>query len=93
MTGRSGLGEAGDDGACCLVVERRLVQRLGAVVETGEQRRVDGLREHVHRHIDEHRSGLAVLGEQERLLDDLGEEVCVVDTPSPFDEWSVDLEL
>ena len=75
MTGRRGLGEAGDDGAGCLVVERRLVQRLGAVVETGEQRWVDGLREDVHRHVDEHRPGLAVLGEQERLLDDLGEEV------------------
>ena len=88
-----GLGEPGDDGARCLVVERRLVQRLGAVVEAGEQRRVDGLREDVHRHIDEHRPGLAVLGEQERLLDDLGEEFCPVDTPSPFHEWSIDLEL
>ena len=93
MTGRSSLGEAGDDGARCLVVERRLAQCLGAVVETGEQRRVDRLREDVHGHVDEHRSGLAVLGEQERLLDDLGQEVCVVDAPGPLDERPIDLEL
>ena len=37
--------------------------------------------------------GLAVLGEQERLLDDLGEEVRSVDPPGPLHERSIDLEL
>ncbi len=39
----SGLGEAGDDGVRRLLVERGLVQRLRPVVESGEERRVDGL--------------------------------------------------
>ena len=91
--GSFGLGESGDDGVGGFVVERRFVQRLGAVVEAGEQRRVDRLREDVHRHVDEHRAGLAVLGQQERLLDDLGEEFCLLDPPGAFDERPIDLEL
>ncbi len=79
--GSLGLGKSGDDGVCGFVVERRFVQRLGAVVEAGEQGRVDRLREDVHRHVDEHRPRLPVLGEQERLLDDLGEEFCPLDPP------------
>ena len=93
MTGRCGLGKSGDDGVGGFVVERRFVQRLGAVVETGEQRRVERLREDVHRHVDEHRARLAVLGQQECLLDDLGKEFCPLDPPRPFDERPVDLEL
>ena len=69
------------------------MQRLGAVVESGEQRRVDGLGEDVHRHVDEHRPGLAVLGEQERLLDDLGQQLRLVDAPGPLDERPIDLVL
>ena len=88
-----GLGEAGDDGGCRLLVERRLVQRLDAVLEAGEQRWIDRLREDVHRHIDEDRPGLAVLGEEERLVDDLGEQLGLVDPPGPLDERPVDLEL
>ena len=62
-----------------LLVERRLVQRLGVVPQALEQRDVDLLREDVHRHVDQHRPRPAALGERERLLDDLGEQV----RPSP----------
>ena len=87
------LGKAGDNGDRCLVVDRRLAQRLGAMVQAGEQCWVDRLREDVHRHIDEHRPGLTVLREQERLLDDFGKKISVVDAPRPLDERSIDLEL
>jgi hypothetical protein len=50
-------------------------------------------REDVHRHVDEHRAGAAALGEGERLVEDLGEQVCRVDPPGPLDERPVDLPL
>ena len=69
------------------------MQGLRAVVESCEQRRVDGLGEDVHRHVDEYRPGLSVLGEQERLLDDLGQQLRLVDAPAALDERSIDLVL
>ena len=71
-----GLGEAGDDRRRRLVVERR----AGCNVVVPWSRRANsagsiGCGEDVHRHVDEHRAGLAVLGEEERLVDDLGEQL------------------
>ena len=93
MTGLPSVGEPPDDGLGGVVVERRLVQCLGAVVESCEQRWVDGLGEDIHRHVDEYRAGLSVLGEQERLLDDLGQQLGLVDAPAPLDERPIDLVL
>ena len=58
-----------------------------------ETRDVDFLGEDVHRHVDQHRAGLAALGHKERLLDDLREEVRAFHAPGALDERLVDLEL
>ena len=69
------------------------MQRLRSPVHAGEQLRVDRLGEHVHRHVDEHGSRLAALRKQERLVDDLGEQVGAVDAPGTLHERPEDLEL
>jgi hypothetical protein len=88
-----GLGQAGDDGAGGLVVDRRSAQRLGVVIEPVEQRRVERLREDVHGNVDEDRAGLAALGQEERPLHDLGEQLGLVDPPGALHERAVDLVL
>ena len=76
-----------------LVVDRRPGQLPGVVREPREQGRVERLREHVHRNVDQHRAGLAALGQQERLLDDLGQELGLLDPPGSLHEGPVDLVL
>ena len=56
-------------------------------------RRRSSLGEDVHRHVDQHRSRPAALGERERLLDDLGKEVRPIDAPGALHERPVDLVL
>jgi len=76
-----------------LVVDRRLVQRLGVMREALKQRRIDRLGEDVHRHRHQHRPGPAAPRELERLVDDLGEEIRPLDAPRAFHERAVDLVL
>ena len=58
-----------------------------------EQGDVDLGREDVHRHVHENGSGTAALGEGERLVEHLGNEVGLVDAPRALDERPVDLLL
>jgi hypothetical protein len=53
-----------DDPLGRLVVDRGLDERLVLWLQAIEQRDVDLAREEVHRHVDEHRAGLAALGER-----------------------------
>ena len=88
-----GFGQVLDDGRRGVVVERRLLQRLGVGLQAIEKFGLDLGREDVHRDIDQDRAGLAALGEQEGLLDDLREQVGAIDAPGPLDEGAVDFEL
>ena len=76
-----------------VVVERRPLHRPGVEPQAVEPRDVDLAREDVHRHVDQHRPRPAALRERERLVEDLGEQVRLVDPPRALDERPVDLEL
>ncbi len=87
------LRERVDDAFGDHVVERRLVHLAGVQAQALEQRGVDLLREDVHRHRDEHGARSTRLGELERLVEDLGEQVGTLDAPHALDERPVDLRL
>ena len=69
------------------------MQRLGVGEDALPQRDVDLLGEDVHRHVDQHRPRASALGENERLLDDLREQVRRIHAPRPLDEGPIDLVL
>ena len=75
------------------VVQRGLVQRLRVRQHALPQADVDFLGEDVHRHVDQHRAGPPALGQRERLLDDLGEQMRRIHAPRPLHERPVDLVL
>ena len=85
--------QVADDPLRDLFIEAGLGERAGVAEHLVEQGDVDLGREHVHRHVDEHGSGSAALGEGERLVEHLGDEVRLVDAPRALDEGSIDLPL
>ena len=82
-----------DDFARGREIERRLAQRACVGIEPREQARVDFRREHVHRHVDQHRTRLPALGQQECLVDDLRKQFRIVDAPGALHERPIDLVL
>jgi hypothetical protein len=47
----------------------------------------------IHRNVDQHRAGTATFGEDESFFQDLGEEVCRIDTPDALAERTVNFAL
>ena len=51
------------------------------------------LAENIHRHVDQHRAGLAAFGQVERLFQDFGHQFGPVHPPGAFHEGAVDFPL
>ena len=65
--------------------------RIG--LEPREQARIHFRRKHVHRNVDQHRTRLPALGQQERLVDDLRKQLRIVDAPGALHERPIDFIL
>jgi hypothetical protein len=88
-----GFDQPGDDRSGRFVVDRRLVQLAGVLFDPLEQRDVDFLGEDVHRHVDQHRPGLAALGKLEGLFQYLRHVLRALDPPDPLAEGAIDFAL
>ena len=74
-------------------VERRFGQFAVVGLNPLEEGDIDLAREHVHRHIDQHRAGPAAFGEGEGLFQNFREELRRVDPPDALAEGTVDFAL
>ena len=88
--GPLGVREGGDDPLGGRLVNRRARDLGGDLVEGVDR---EGRREHVHRHVDEHRARPAGLRQVERALHDPRQVPRVVDAVDPLAERPVDLAL
>jgi len=87
------FGQSPHDLRCRFLVERGFGQRFGVLAQAVEQARFDPGREDIHRHVDEHRAGLTVFGQGERLLDDFREQLRGVHAPGTLHERPINLVL
>ena len=70
-----------------------LRKRARVGLEPRKQARVHFRGKYVHRNVHQHRTRLPALGQQERLVDDLREELRIVDAPGALHERPVDFVL
>ena len=75
------------------LVEARLDQRTSVAEHPVEQLDLDFGGEDIHGDVDEDGSGPAALREREGLVEHLGDEVGLINTPRTLDERAVDLVL